>query len=112
MRGSRSTGPDDPNAYTFLHIVADLVGLLDALGLETVKIVAHDFGAATAWCEAMMRPDRFTAVFEISVPYLPLGGPSLFEAMTALGKADSFYMFKQRESELDGGTTITSIMKT
>ena len=48
-----------------------------------------------------MRPDRFTAVFGISVPHLPLGGPSLLKAMEAAGKADSFYMFKQREPEAD-----------
>ncbi len=102
MRGyGGSTGPDDPTAYTPFHTVADLVGLLDALSLPTVTLVGHDFGAATAWYAAMMRPDRFTAVFAISVPYLPLGGPSLFEAMEAAGKADSFYMFKQREPEAD-----------
>lgn len=97
----RSTGPDDPAAYTFFHIVADLVGLLDALGLSAVTVVGHDFGAAAAWYAAMMRPERFTAVFGISTPYLPLGGPSLFEAMKTAGKADSFYMFKQREPEAD-----------
>ena len=77
------------------------MGLLDALGLPSATVVGHDFGAATAWSSVMMRPDRFTAVFGISVPYLPLGGPSLFEAMEAAGKVDSFYMFKQREPEAD-----------
>ncbi len=102
MRGyGESTGPDDPHSYTPFHITADLIGLLDALTLPTVTIVGHDFGAAMAWYAAMMRPDRFTGVFCISVPYLPLGGPGLFEAMEAAGKADSFYMFRQREPEAD-----------
>ena len=102
MRGyGRSTGPDDPHAYTPFHIVADLVGLLDALNLTSVTIVGHDFGAAMAWYAGMMRPDRFTAVFGISVPYQPLGGPSLFEAMEAAGKADSFYMFRQCRADAD-----------
>ena len=102
MRGyGRSTGPDESDEYTPFHVIADLVGLLDALALPTVTIVGHDFGAAMAWYAAMMRPDRFTAVFGISVPYLPLGGPSLFEAMESAGKADSFYMFRQREPEAD-----------
>ena len=102
MRGyGGSTGPEESGAYTPFHTVADLVGLLDALGLPSATVVGHDFGAATAWSAAMMRPDRFTAVFGISVPYLPLGGPSLFEAMEVVGKADSFYMFRQREPEAD-----------
>jgi pimeloyl-ACP methyl ester carboxylesterase len=102
MRGyGRSSGPEDPGAYTPFHTVADMIGLLDALALPTATIVGHDFGAATAWYSAMMRPGRFTAMFGISVRYLPLGGPSLFAAMEAAGKADSFYMFKQREPEAD-----------
>jgi pimeloyl-ACP methyl ester carboxylesterase len=97
----RSTGPENPDAYTQFHIVGDLVGLLDALDLPTMTVVGHDFGAATAWYAAMMRPDRFIAVFGISVPYLPLGKPSVFETMEAAGKADKFYMFRQREPEAD-----------
>ena len=39
MRGyGRSTGPDEPEAYTPFHITADLVGLLDALDLPPVTI--------------------------------------------------------------------------
>lgn len=102
MRGyGRSTGPDDPSAYTLFHVVGDLVGLLDALDLPAATLVGHDFGSAAAWYGGMMRPDRFTAVFGISTSYLPLGGPSMFETMEAAGKADSFYMFRQREPEAD-----------
>ena len=102
MRGyGRSGGPEEPTAYTPFHTTGDLVGLLDALSLATVMLVGHDFGASTSWYAAMMRPDRFTAVFAISVPYLPPGGPSLFDAMAAAGQADRFYMFKQRAPEAD-----------
>lgn len=79
MRGyGRSSGPDDPFAYTALHAIGDLVGLLDILALPHVAIVGHDFGAAVAWYATLLRPDRFRAVFAISVPLLPPGGPSLF----------------------------------
>jgi pimeloyl-ACP methyl ester carboxylesterase len=72
MRGyGRSSAPTDADQYTPFHTVGDLIGLLDALGLQTVTVVGHDFGANIAWNTAMMRPDRFTAVFGISVPFLP-----------------------------------------
>ena len=49
MRGyGRSSGPADPTAYTPLHTVGDLVGVLDALDLAQVTVVGHDFGAAAA----------------------------------------------------------------
>ena len=100
MRGyGRSTGPDDPGAYTMFHVVGDLVGLLNALDLPNVTLVGHDFGAAACWHAGLIRPDRFNALFAISVPFFPPGGPSIYEGMEAAGKADGFYMFRQRAPE-------------
>lgn len=101
MRGyGKSSAPDNPLLYTPLHTVGDLVGLLDALGLPTVTIVGHDFGASVAWSAALMRPDRFTAVFGASVPFMPRGERSLLDAMRAAGR-DDFYMFDQIRSQAD-----------
>lgn len=97
MRGyGRSSAPTDPLAYTPFHTVGDLVGLLDALDLPTVTIVGHDFGASVAWCAALLRPDRFTAVFGVSVPFMPLGGPNFLHQLADAGRTD-FYMFGQME---------------
>jgi pimeloyl-ACP methyl ester carboxylesterase len=101
MRGyDRISGAEEPTAYTPIHAIGDMVGLLDALDSAEAAIVGHDFGAATAWFAGLLRADRFKAVFGISVPFLPPGGPSLFEAMEAAGK-HGFYMFRQREPEAD-----------
>ncbi len=54
--------PDAIEAYTLLHLVGDLVGLLDALSEEQAVIVGHDWGANVAWHAALLRPDRFQAV--------------------------------------------------
>ena len=99
MRGyGRSSAPADSVAYTPFHTVADLVGLLDALHLPTVTIVGHDLGASVAWIAALLRPDRFTAVFGVSVPFALLGGPGLLKEMAAAGQ-DNFYMFDQIKPE-------------
>lgn len=99
MRGyGRSSAPADPLAYTPFHTVGDLVGVLDALQLPTVTIVGHDFGASVAWNAALLRPDRFTAVFAASVPFMPLGGPSFLKEMAAAGNT-RFYMFDQIKPE-------------
>ena len=95
MRGyGESSAPEDFAAYTVLHTVGDAVGVLDALGLDRAVIVGHDFGASTAWNAALMRPDRFRAVFGISVPFAPRGDKSVLEAMIAAGHPD-FYMFSR-----------------
>jgi pimeloyl-ACP methyl ester carboxylesterase len=102
MRGyGRSSAPADPALYTPLHTAGDLVGLLDALSLPSAILVGHDWGATHVWNAALMRPDRFTAVFCLSVPYIPRGEISIFERMRKSGHADSFYMFEQMRPEAD-----------
>src|SRR5688572_17366020 len=72
MRGYGETdAPDGIDQYTLLHLVGDMVGLLDALGAESAVIAGHDWGAPVAWHAALLRPDRFRAVIGLSVPYWP-----------------------------------------
>jgi pimeloyl-ACP methyl ester carboxylesterase len=92
MRGyGRTDRPEAIEAYTQLHIVGDMVGLLDALDIPDAIIVGHDWGAPVAWHAALMRPDRFRAVAGLSVPYSPRGKMSLIDAFRRAG-ADNIYM--------------------
>jgi len=72
MRGYGQTQrPEEIDQYTLLHMVGDVVGLLDALGAETAVVAGHDWGAPVAWHAALLRPDRFRAVVGLSVPFVP-----------------------------------------
>src|SRR5215470_5525803 len=72
MRGYGQTdAPHEIDRYTLLHLLGDMVGLLDALGIERAVIAGHDWGAPVAWHSALLRPDRFRAVIGLSVPYTP-----------------------------------------
>ena len=74
MRGYGQTDrPEAIDQYTLLHLVGDIVGLLDALGAETAVIAGHDWGAPVAWHAALLRPDRFRGAIGLSVPYRPRG---------------------------------------
>src|SRR4051812_2592536 len=44
--GARPTGVA---AYEITELVDDVVGWLDALGLDRVDLVGHDWGAAVGW---------------------------------------------------------------
>jgi pimeloyl-ACP methyl ester carboxylesterase len=102
MRGyGRSSAPADPSLYSPLYTAGDLVGLLDALRVASAVLVGHDWGAAHAWNAALMRPDRFTAVFGLSVPYVPRGDVSTFERMRKSGHENDFYMFAQMRPDAD-----------
>jgi len=72
MRGYGQTdSPEDMEQFTLLHLVGDIVGLLDALEAPQAAIVGHDWGAPVAWHAALMRPDRFRGVVGLSVPHRP-----------------------------------------
>ncbi len=74
MRGYGGTDrPVEIEKYTLLHLVGDVVGVLDALKVEKAAIVGHDWGAPVAWCAALLRPDRFRGVAGLSVPFLRRG---------------------------------------
>ena len=102
MRGyGRSSAPADAALYSPLQTAGDLVGLLDALKVSDAVLVGHDWGATHAWNAALMRPDRFKAVFCLSVPYVPRGDVSVFEKMRKTGHQNDFYMFEQIRPEAD-----------
>ncbi|MCY4143624.1 MAG: alpha/beta hydrolase [Gammaproteobacteria bacterium] len=61
-------------AYSIMHLVGDIVGLVQALESDHAVVVGHDWGAPVAWNCAMMRPDIFRAVVALSVPWGPRSG--------------------------------------
>ena len=74
MRGYGQTdAPHEIDRYTLLHLLGDMVGLLDTLGIERAVIAGHDWGAPVTWLAAQLRPDRFPAVIALSVPFRARG---------------------------------------
>lgn len=53
--------------YKLPRLVADLVAILDALGLDRVKLVGHDWGAVIAWVFAAKHPERVERFVALSV---------------------------------------------
>ncbi|MBK9181247.1 MAG: alpha/beta hydrolase [Acidimicrobiales bacterium] len=107
LRGyGRTDAPDPVDAYTILHLVGDLVGLLDACDERTAVVVGHDWGAPLAWTAAMLRPDRFRAVVGMSVPWTPRSPMRPTDLMRAVYPDSFFYIlyFQEpgvAEAELD-----------
>jgi pimeloyl-ACP methyl ester carboxylesterase len=117
MRGYGQT--DRPAAieqYTLLHLVGDMVGLLDALGAEQAVIAGHDWGAPVAWHAALLRPDRFRAVIGLSVPYRPRGPARPTTVMPQNDNAVFYQLYFQTpgvaeaEFERDVGHAVRSIL--
>jgi pimeloyl-ACP methyl ester carboxylesterase len=107
VRGyGRSSKPTAVEDYRMVRKVADNVALVGALGHDTATIIGHDWGAPIAWNSAMLRPDVFTAVAGLSVPFSPPGDVRPTTAMRAMAGEEEFYIeyFQQpgrAEAELE-----------
>jgi pimeloyl-ACP methyl ester carboxylesterase len=92
QRGYGGTdAPEEIEAYSILHLVGDVIGLLDTLGESTAVVVGHDWGAPVAWHTAQLRPDRVRGVAGLSVPFRPRGSRPPVSAMRA-AFGDRFYI--------------------
>ncbi len=72
VRGyGRSVCPPAVEDYRMVRMVADTVGVAEALGVSEAVIVGHDWGAPIAWSSSLLRSDLFSALALLSVPYTP-----------------------------------------
>lgn len=70
--GARPEAVDD---YLVTELVADVLGMADALGADTFHVVGHDWGAGVAWGLATLAPDRIATLNILSIPH-----PAAFNA--------------------------------
>ena len=74
LRGyAESERPPHVSDYRMPVLVADIVGLIEALGEERAHIVGHDWGGAIAWAAAQTRPAIVDRLVVLNCPHpLPL----------------------------------------
>jgi pimeloyl-ACP methyl ester carboxylesterase len=74
LRGYGGTDcPEGEEAYRMPHLVADVDGLLDALGRDRCHLAGHDWGALVGWSFVSQRAERVITWSALSV-----GHPAAF----------------------------------
>ena len=61
-------GPEDPTQYTIPQLCGDLVGLLDAKGIDKAVFVGHDWGGGVVWAMGRLHPDRCLGIVGVNTP--------------------------------------------
>jgi epoxide hydrolase 4 len=70
LRGyNLSEKPRELQAYRLNHVVADVLGLIQASGREKASLVGHDWGGAVAWGLAALHPGRLERLAVLNIPY-------------------------------------------
>ena len=78
--------------------VADMVGLLDALGIGKAIFVGHDWGGALVWAMPQAHPDRVAGVISLNTPFMGRGEVDFLSVVREL-RGPTNYMVRFQEPE-------------
>jgi len=81
-----SSKPAATSAYAMHHLISDVAAVIDALGVERVSLIGHDWGANLAWASAAYLGARVDAVVALSV-----GHPTSFRSAGLDQQIKSWY---------------------
>ena len=82
-----SDAPLAVDAYQLRHVCADVLAMLDQLGIERARVVGHDWGGAVGWMLCNQAPERVEQYVALST-----GHPSAFARAGILQALRSSYM--------------------
>lgn len=89
MRGfGGAPKPQATEPYRLSAVVGDVVGTMDALGVDSARLVGHDWGAAVAWLTASIHADRVDRLVALSV-----GAPGNSGTQTIAQREKSWYFY-------------------
>jgi pimeloyl-ACP methyl ester carboxylesterase len=67
----RSSAPSGVEDYGIDRLIADILGLLDALQFERATFVGHDWGAFVLWHMSLLCPERMEKQAILNIPFWP-----------------------------------------
>ena len=59
-----------PDGYGKDNMATDVLNLMDAMGLERVRLLAHDWGGWIAFILCVRAPERFSRYVALNIPHL------------------------------------------
>lgn len=96
---SPGASPPDVASYAMPHLVADVVGLLDALDIGAAHVVGHDWGGSVAWQVAARHADRVRTVTVLTTPHPVALGRALKKSRSAQVRFSYALLLQRRGSE-------------
>jgi len=86
-----SDKPKGLAAYKLDELAKDVVGLIDAAGVDKCCLAGHDWGAAVAWWVGLHYPERLHKLAILNVPHPAVMMQTLSNSISQLKK--SWYIF-------------------
>lgn len=93
--------PGPVEAYDIENLCADLVGLLDARGIDKAVFCGHDWGGIIVWQMALRHPARVAGVIGVNTPYMPRPPADPIEIMRRRMGDEMYIVHFQKPGEAD-----------
>jgi len=94
-RGAGDSGRPDNDSYSLEQYVADVIGLVDALGIDTLSFVGHSMGGAMGFLLGLDHASRLSKL--VLVAPIPSGG---IEATSSMRTASAALWYAGDEDEM------------
>jgi pimeloyl-ACP methyl ester carboxylesterase len=93
--------PEPVEAYDIVALTGDLVGLLDAAGIEKAVFCGHDWGGAVVWAVGQLHPSRVAGLIGVNTPFLPRSPLPPIELMRAAMGPEHYIVHFQTPGDAD-----------
>ncbi len=106
--------PSDVASYETGLLAEDVIGVADALGIDSFHLVGHDWGSAVAWVVAGRYADRVRTLTAVSLPHLGAYNAALRDDADQQARASYISLLRQagKAEDLllaDGGRRLTAM---
>lgn len=93
--------PEAIESYDMEQLCADLVGLLDAKGIDRAIFCGHDWGGLVVWQMPLRHPDRVAGVIGLNTPFIPRLSADPIALMRMARGEDNYIVWFQKPGEAD-----------
>ncbi|MGE0046249.1 MAG: alpha/beta fold hydrolase [Hyphomonadaceae bacterium] len=93
--------PTPVESYDIENLCADLVGLLDAKGIEKAIFVGHDWGGIVVWQMGMRHADRCAGIIGVNTPFMARPPADPIEIMRKRMGDEMYIVHFQKPGEAD-----------
>jgi pimeloyl-ACP methyl ester carboxylesterase len=96
-----SDRPEAVEAYDIARLTGDLVGLLDALGLERAVFCGHDWGGMVIWSLGQLHPSRVLGLIGVNTPFMPRSPKPPIALLTEMMGPEHYIVHFQKQGDAD-----------
>lgn len=93
--------PEAVTDYDLEHLMGDMVGLLDHLGVEKAIFCGHDWGGIIVWQLPLFHPERVAGVMGLNTPFMPRAPADPIAIMRARFGETMYIVHFQNPGEAD-----------